>query len=444
MSDRHDSHADGQDLEGVLAMGELADDTASVRPRRRRLVIAFVTASALILAGGGVGAWAWTDHTSWVAQTEDYAAEITAAEDRAATSATEARSEHTNAIEALATARESGAEVLAATEDQVADDALRTELAEAIAAAEELEAAEVELVTEPLVVDGLERESVFAAGSRPEEVFDIATGTSPTVSDLEAATTSLEEATETALGSQSSWARDRLASQLENSRDRLSDSEDEVEDNDVRVQLQRAIESAQELADDDGSSTEDLIAARASLREAHVAVTDAQEAWQDEQERQAQAAAAAAARSTSSGSGSSSSNNSGSSGSSSTGSSSSGSTGSSSSGSSSGSGSGGSSGGSGTGSGGSSSSGGSGGSSGGSGSGGSSSGSSGGSGGGITVGEVQGILSGYGPLGDCGGNYVGSTGSDGAAQFHSFGSRYSGHGFQVAAGSDGLVYAYAC
>lgn len=283
----------------ILDLDDQADLPA---PRGRRIRIALVSATVgLVLALCGVAtALAVTgDHNAWVSQIQEYANKVSHGQELATSAATSVQDQWDNTAITLGERITAGEQTLVSTEGQVADNKVREDLRDALDAATVLQSATPTLVTEPLTIEGITRNSLFSEGSRPTIAIDIPIGTEPGISRLQAAEVALVGAQDAALGAQAQWAYDRLNAAIMNARDTvLPASAGKVADDAVRQALQAAIDAALPASDAGAGMTPvaDLIAQRDVLDVSALAVTDAQTAWEAEQARIATERAAEAAR----------------------------------------------------------------------------------------------------------------------------------------------------
>lgn len=284
---------------------EVAPELAATRGERGRVrMIAAIAAGALVLAGGGVAAWASVDHDAWVEQVADYNDSIAAAQADAADAAATAQTEWDSATTALRTQIDAGEATLAATDGQVADNTVRQELRDALDAAIALRDGEPTFLTEPVIIGGLTRDSIFHAGSRPEVSIDTVTGTDPATTELEAAGVAVEDAAAAVTEAQAQWVLEQVTVAISNGEAMLAGSEGKVLDNTVRDSLRATLDTAIVVRDAGAGATPvvDTLAQRDAVNAATQSVSDAQAAWQAEQDRiaaEAAAAAAAAAQKTS-------------------------------------------------------------------------------------------------------------------------------------------------
>lgn len=150
----------------------------------RTRIITISAAVAVVLAGGGVGAWATVDHNSWVNQEKSYTEQVQAADGQAAASADEALADYAAAAAGLAEQVTAGEGLLAATEGQVSDEEVRQGLRDALEVAVELGQVAPDLVTSPVTVGSVERGGPFAQGHLEAHTVEVATATTPSVADL--------------------------------------------------------------------------------------------------------------------------------------------------------------------------------------------------------------------------------------------------------------------
>lgn len=276
----------------ALGAATIAGDAEPGGSRRvSRGLVAGVTAGVLVLAAGGATTWGVLDHRSWNDEVSAYEAQVSEADDQVASSLVAASDAYDVAAADLAEAVTDGEEVLAATEGQVTDNAVREDLRSALDAAIALtdEEGADSYLTEDLVVPAISRSSLFVHDER--EAYTVAITTSP--AQLGEAGAEISTAVEAVAASHLEWARTQLTDAMTTGEEVLAASEGKVDDNAVREGLRSALDAAAPVRDAEDSGAQALLAARDAVNAATTAVADAHSAWQAEQDRIAAEKAAA-------------------------------------------------------------------------------------------------------------------------------------------------------
>ena len=261
----------------------------------RNKVIAGAIALVLAVGGTGIG-MAVADHNARQSAEATYTSELGTQQLASESSRTQAQSDYDGAVALVDEALTAAQAVLDGSSGQVADDAVRTALQDAITAASTQRALEVTFTEETVTVTpgaAIEGDDRF-----PTTELVLTTGSAPSVSDLEASATAVNEASAAVTLAQNEWTFESLNATTANARDVvLAGSAGKVADDSVRVALQGAIDAAMvSLGAGVGATPNaDLIAQRDAITAASQTVADAQSAWQtaeDERVRAEQAIAA--------------------------------------------------------------------------------------------------------------------------------------------------------
>lgn len=280
----------------ALGAATIAGDADPGGSRRvSRGLVAGVTAGVLVLAAGGITTWGVLDHRSWNDEVSAYEDQVAQAEDQVGSSLAAASDAYDVAAAGLAEAVTGGEEVLSATEGQVTDNAVREDLRSALDAAIALtdEEGANSYLTEELVVPAISRSSLFVHDEREAYTVTITTSTDPSPAQLGEAGSAISTAVEAVEASHLEWARTQLTDAMTTGEEVLAASEGKVDDNAVREGLRSALDAAAPVRDAEDSGAQALLAARDAVNAATSAVTDAQSAWQAEQDRIAAQKAAA-------------------------------------------------------------------------------------------------------------------------------------------------------
>lgn len=224
------------------ASGGTVDPAEPTRPRRRVWpwlvpAVAVVVAGALVLAAS-------LEHDRWVASVEEHHAEVEQAERDTVTARAEAEAAYLPRLATLAAAEVVGGAVLAQSEGQVEDPAVRDPLAAALPEAATLVGAPVEYPVEDRTVDALTRPNPFFPRSLPERRFEVVTGSVPSPEALDDATATVVGATQDVATAWQQWAYDGLEDAVAEGRPVLTESAGLVSDEAHRSSLDSALAAA--------------------------------------------------------------------------------------------------------------------------------------------------------------------------------------------------------
>ncbi|GED09064.1 polysaccharide deacetylase family protein [Cellulosimicrobium cellulans] len=224
------------------APGGPFDPAEPTRPRRRVWpwlvpAVAVVVAGALVLAAS-------LEHDRWVASVEEHHAEVEQAERDAVTARAEAEAAYLPRLATLAVAEVVGGAVLARSEGQVEDPAVRDPLAAALPEAATLVGAPVEYPVEDRTVDALTRPNPFFPRSLPERRFEVVTGSAPSPEALDETTAEVVGATQDVASAWQQWAYDGLEDAVAEGRPVLTESAGLVSDEAHRTSLDAALAAA--------------------------------------------------------------------------------------------------------------------------------------------------------------------------------------------------------
>ncbi|WP_313663871.1 polysaccharide deacetylase family protein [Cellulosimicrobium cellulans] len=236
------THPETPDASDRHPSGGPAEPAEPTRPRRRVwpwLVpgVAVVVAGALVLAAS-------LEHDRWVGSVERYHTEVARAERDAVTARAEAEAAYVPRLAVLAGAEVVGEAVLAQSEGQVDDDAVRDPLAAALPEAATLVAAPVEYPVEDRTVDALTRPNPFFPRELPERRFEVVTGSTPSPEALDDATAAVVGATQDVASAWQQWAYDGLEDAVAEGRPVLTESAGLVSDEGHRTSLDAALAAA--------------------------------------------------------------------------------------------------------------------------------------------------------------------------------------------------------
>ncbi|ARU52556.1 hypothetical protein CBR64_14915 [Cellulosimicrobium cellulans] len=212
------------------------------RPRRR-LWRWLVPAVAVVVAGVLVLA-ATVEHDRWVASVDQHRADVEQAERDAETARAEAVAAYLPRLATLAAAEVVGGAVLAGSEGQVEDPAVRDPLAAALPEAGSLVGTPVEYPVEVRAVDALSRPNPFFPRTLPERRFEVVTGSTPSPEALDDAASAVAAATQDVATAWQQWAYDGLEDAVAEGRPVLAESAGLVSDEAHRTALDAALAAA--------------------------------------------------------------------------------------------------------------------------------------------------------------------------------------------------------
>lgn len=248
-------------------------DPAEPTRRRRRVWPWLVPAVAVVVAGALVLA-ASLEHDRWVASVEEHHAEVAQAERDTVTARAEAEAAYLPRLATLAVAELVGGAVLAQSEGQVEDPAVRDPLSAALPEAATLVDAPVEYPVEDRTVDALTRPNPFFPRSLPERRFEVVTGSTPSPEALDDATATVVGATQDVATAWQQWAYDGLEDAVAEGRPVLTESAGLVSDEAHRTALDTALAAAGTTLDADvgGAPVAETVAQRDAVLGATEAV----------------------------------------------------------------------------------------------------------------------------------------------------------------------------
>ncbi|MFC8922867.1 polysaccharide deacetylase family protein [Cellulosimicrobium sp. NPDC057127] len=233
-------------------------------------VVVALVAVALVLV-------ARAEHRTWVAAVERYEDAVAQEAARAEAARARAEEELVAPLAALTGALDEGRAVLAASDGQVADPAVRETLADAVDDGERLRTTEPGWTTQERTVDGLTRPNPLHPGSRPERSFVLVTGSTPAPDELAAAAEAVAASSAAVVVAQRQWAYDHLQTAVTAGRPVLTESAGLVADEGTRTALDAALADADAVLDAGAGGV--VVADAVALRDAVVAATEA--VWAD-------------------------------------------------------------------------------------------------------------------------------------------------------------------
>ncbi|WP_418275404.1 polysaccharide deacetylase family protein [Isoptericola jiangsuensis] len=217
-------------------------------PRRRHRGWWWLGALVVLLVAGGVVAGV-LEHRAWEDTVARYEADVAAQAEQAQGSRAEAEEAYTASHDDLATAVEAGTPVLDESDGQVADDAVRQTLAEALEHAEALRDAPVSYPATTSTVAAVSRPNPLRSETLPAVEVELVEASDPAPADLDAAAADVVEATDAVVEARRQWAYDALEPAVAAARDALTDLEGEDVDAAARDSLRAAAERAEAILD---------------------------------------------------------------------------------------------------------------------------------------------------------------------------------------------------
>lgn len=217
-------------------------------PARRRHAWWWVGALAVLAVAAGAVVLGVLEHRAWVDAVAEYEADVARATEEAETSRARAEDEYAASLDALDGAVEEGRSVLADSEGQVADAAVRAPLADALDEAEQLRDAEVTYPVTTRTVEAVTRPNPFRPQTLPEVQVEVVEGADPAPGELDAAAAEVTEASAAVADARRQWAHDELQAATPEGRDALTDLEGQVGAGTLRP-LEEAVTEAEAVLD---------------------------------------------------------------------------------------------------------------------------------------------------------------------------------------------------
>ncbi|MCM3534807.1 polysaccharide deacetylase family protein [Cellulosimicrobium funkei] len=246
-------------------------------PRRRRRVWWWLVPLLLVVVAAAVVVVGTLEHRAWVAAVERYDAEVGRVTQDATDGRARAEAAYLTRLVPTAAAEVAGAALLAASEGQVDDPAVREPLAATLQEATALRTTPVTYPEEDRTVDALSRPNPLRPGSRPAVHVEVVTGSEPTADALDEAATAVVEAAEPVATAQRQWAYDGLEAAATEGRPVLTESAGLVSDEGTRTTLDGLLTQATTTLDAGPGGAP--VAETVALRDAVLAATEA--VWSD-------------------------------------------------------------------------------------------------------------------------------------------------------------------
>ncbi|RPF23343.1 polysaccharide deacetylase family protein [Myceligenerans xiligouense] len=181
-----------------------------------------------LVAGAAVVAGI-VEHLAWVETVAAYDADIARVTDEAETARARAEAAYAASLRSLDEAIDDGRSVYDASEDQVADPAVREPLVAALADAEELRATEVTYpVTTTRTVESVTRPNPLRRETLPEVSVEVMGGSEPAPGGLDAEAAGVAEVTDTVAAARRQWALVELRAATVEGRDARADLRGQV------------------------------------------------------------------------------------------------------------------------------------------------------------------------------------------------------------------------
>lgn len=209
----------------------------------------WVGAVVVLLVAGGVVLAGVLEHRSWVAAVARYDAQVAEQADAAEESLTRVEAQEVVHPATLAAVVVTGRTLLAASEGQVEDPAVREPLQSALDAADALRENGVERATEERTVDALRRPNPFRPATRPARHVTVVTGISPAPAELDDAASAVAASATTVADAQQQWAFDGLQAAATDGDPVLTESAGLVTDEGTRTELAAALAAARTSLD---------------------------------------------------------------------------------------------------------------------------------------------------------------------------------------------------
>ncbi|ANC31912.1 polysaccharide deacetylase family protein [Isoptericola dokdonensis] len=259
--------------------------TPTPRHRRWWVVALVVVLLAAVVVVAGV-----LEHRAWEDTVARYEADVAAQAAEAQGSRAAAEAAYTAGHDDLTAAIDAGVPVLAASEDQVADDDVRRSLVQALDHAETLRDTPVTYPVHTSVVAAVSRPNPLRSQTLPAVEAEVVEASDPSPDDLDASAAAVTDATEAVVEARRQWAYDALGPAVTDARDALTDLTGESVDAATEQELVEAVTAAGTILDA-GPDAVDAEAA-VELRDTLLDTTEA--LWTDRIDRVVTARRAAA------------------------------------------------------------------------------------------------------------------------------------------------------
>ncbi|PRZ08850.1 peptidoglycan/xylan/chitin deacetylase (PgdA/CDA1 family) [Isoptericola sp. CG 20/1183] len=203
-------------------------DAASGPGPRRRARRWWIAAIVAVLVAAGAVVAGVLEHRAWVGTVATYEAEVARVTEDAATSRARAEEAYAASRDALDDAVDGGRPVLAGSEGQVGDPAVRAPLAAALDQAERLRDAEVTYPVSTRTVEEVTRPNLFRPQTLPRVEAEVVDGSDPAPAELHAAAAAVTAATAVVVEARQEWALEELQAAATEGRDALTELRPQV------------------------------------------------------------------------------------------------------------------------------------------------------------------------------------------------------------------------
>ncbi|WP_278235846.1 polysaccharide deacetylase family protein [Isoptericola sp. AK164] len=187
-------------------MSTSPDPGAPAPARRRRARWWWLGGTLVLLLTGAAFVAAELEHRAWVEAVAEYEAEVARVTEEAETSRARAEEAYADGLATLTGAIDQARPVYRASEDQVADPAVRDPLDDALAEGRRLRDAEVAYPVETRTVEAVTRPNPFFAEELPAVTVEVVDAAQPDPAALESAATDLVTTADTVATARREWA----------------------------------------------------------------------------------------------------------------------------------------------------------------------------------------------------------------------------------------------
>ncbi|WP_407319876.1 polysaccharide deacetylase family protein [Isoptericola halotolerans] len=221
----------------------------AARPPGRGSRVAWWIAGAVVLTlAAGAVVVGVLEHRAWVDAVAEHEAEVARVTQEAETSRARAEADYTASLDALDDVIEAARPVLADSEGQVPDDAVRAPLADTLDEAERLRDAEVTYPVTTRTVEEVTRPNPFRPQTLPRVQVEVVESSDPAPADLDAAADDVTEARDAVVEARRQWAHDELRTAATEAADAATDLEGDVGAGALRP-LEEAVAEAETVLD---------------------------------------------------------------------------------------------------------------------------------------------------------------------------------------------------
>jgi peptidoglycan-N-acetylglucosamine deacetylase len=212
----------------VSTSSEPGTGPAAPPPARRRRTWWWIGAAVVLALAVGTAVVGVLEHRAWVDAVAEYEADVARVTEEAETSRARAEAAYTASHEALDDVIAEARPVLADSEGQVPDGAVRETLATALDEAEQLRDAEVTYPVTTRTVEEVTRPNPFRPQTLPQVQVEMVEDADPAPGELDAAAADVAEASDAVVEARRQWALSELRPAAEEGRDALGDLDADV------------------------------------------------------------------------------------------------------------------------------------------------------------------------------------------------------------------------